>query len=916
MPLNEDDPAAPPHPDDAGVLTERTVLERTHASSLDCVKRLSLYGMALADVSIIRRLTQCEIISLVGNRVTTLLPFAACTRLSELFLRRNEIADFAELRHLAGLRLLHTLWLCDNPIAERPSYREAVCAALPQLQLLDDKPAARGRPQAAGAGDEARGEEGDGAEAAGGVELEQEAAVGVCADDAMEERWDLDEPRASEPFDVIEELVADGGEGVAAEGRCGEARGDEEAASEPASVVSSEEEAEGCGEEEADEPLAGFLAGTAGAALIRSRPPQSGGGAAEPPRPLGGAAGGDSLLDEYLCRMWEVEGGRVDAALPAEAARGGEKARKPPAGAASGARQRRRKPSGGGAPPAARRREGGGRRAAGASGAFGAAVRCAVRVGGAVWAAERDGCVVVRDGQTAAVVERIMVGLHHLVWCLAPVGKCVWCGSETGPILMYDAKSYALRGEARGHSKGVHCMAAATTCKASGEGASLPEFVCSGGADWRLNMWSAEGKFKKQFSGHTGAVRCVVVLGMEIWSGSDDGTVRVWDAAYGLFNLSSEPCRNVLSGHRGSVLALLPYMGAILSSGADGAVRSWNAGGAHEALLHVDLSCGPIGQLVPMGRSVWVAAQDGSVLHLDGTTLQVSGSRPKVHAGYVSGLCTLSARTTRQCWSYSLADETVRMWKVEEIETQRATEVGAAIYAQLAAAEGQLAAMVGERREERQRWEAERAALDEEEARLRAELEQSHAAQCGLMEELAANMRLQEEDMAEAERLRRRLTEEEAVVGALQQAREEDAAALGAARREAAEARAAAEASEARACEAEAALAALTAERDAERQRTDARLEAARAVACRAIASRVRERLRSTRRGRTTEWSAEEEHKRVRDGAVTRHDFETFGLSSTVDGSGSRSNDGEMPETSGTESLESTSAVAVAQFID
>ena len=89
-------------------------------------------------------------------------------------------------------------------------------------------------------------------------------------------------------------------------------------------------------------------------------------------------------------------------------------------------------------------------------------------------------------------------------------------------------------------------------------------------------------------------------------------------------------------------------------------MRSWNAGGAHECLREVRLECGPVGQLVPMGRALWAAGQDGSVQSIDGQTLQLSGARRRAHAGYVSGLCALGARTTRQCWSYSLSDETVR----------------------------------------------------------------------------------------------------------------------------------------------------------------------------------------------------------------------------------------------------------------
>eukprot|EP00966_Prymnesium_polylepis_P121169 2800521-Prymnesium_polylepis.1 len=91
-----------------------------------------------------------------------------------------------------------------------------------------------------------------------------------------------------------------------------------------------------------------------------------------------------------------------------------------------------------------------------------------------------------------------------------------------------------------------------------------------------------------------------------------------------------------------------------------------------------------------MGRSVWVAGQDGSVHTLEGQTLRVSAVRRKVHAGYVSGLCPLVTRTSRACWSYSLADDTVCVWRSEEVESQAATEAAAALGAKVAALEAQL----------------------------------------------------------------------------------------------------------------------------------------------------------------------------------------------------------------------------------
>ena len=45
-----------------------------------------------------------EMLSLSVNQLSTLRPFARCAKLTELHLRKNEIADLDELRHLVGLR--------------------------------------------------------------------------------------------------------------------------------------------------------------------------------------------------------------------------------------------------------------------------------------------------------------------------------------------------------------------------------------------------------------------------------------------------------------------------------------------------------------------------------------------------------------------------------------------------------------------------------------------------------------------------------------------------------------------------------------------------------------------------------------------------------------------------------------------
>jgi hypothetical protein len=60
-------------------------------------------------------------------------------KLQELYLRRNEVADLAEIRYLAPLPHLHILWLNENPCAEHPDYRLLVTRFLPHLTKLDNK---------------------------------------------------------------------------------------------------------------------------------------------------------------------------------------------------------------------------------------------------------------------------------------------------------------------------------------------------------------------------------------------------------------------------------------------------------------------------------------------------------------------------------------------------------------------------------------------------------------------------------------------------------------------------------------------------------------------------------------------------------------------------------------------------------
>lgn len=120
-------------------LTEATVLKKSKASNLADVHNLNLWGLNLGDISFIVNVPNVETIALSVNSVRTLKPFAECSHLRELFLRKNKISSFEELFHLQKLENLTVLWLSENPITEQNDYRNLVIAILPKLTKLDQQ---------------------------------------------------------------------------------------------------------------------------------------------------------------------------------------------------------------------------------------------------------------------------------------------------------------------------------------------------------------------------------------------------------------------------------------------------------------------------------------------------------------------------------------------------------------------------------------------------------------------------------------------------------------------------------------------------------------------------------------------------------------------------------------------------------
>ncbi|KAJ3288776.1 hypothetical protein HDU79_004587 [Rhizoclosmatium sp. JEL0117] len=129
------------------ILTESLILSkakgfsRTAASKdVSQIKSINLWGQNLSDVSCLAGIRGLEVVSLPVNRIADLSPFSYLTNLEELYLRKNEILDPRELRHLMGLPRLKNLWISENPFCDKiKDYRLSMIRLFPNLDKLDDK---------------------------------------------------------------------------------------------------------------------------------------------------------------------------------------------------------------------------------------------------------------------------------------------------------------------------------------------------------------------------------------------------------------------------------------------------------------------------------------------------------------------------------------------------------------------------------------------------------------------------------------------------------------------------------------------------------------------------------------------------------------------------------------------------------
>jgi hypothetical protein len=364
-----------------------------------------------------------------------------------------------------------------------------------------------------------------------------------------------------------------------------------------------------------------------------------------------------------------------------------------------------------------------------------------------VWTTQRDPVLVIRHRLTGRVVGQLDTGALVGSMLLLPECNQMWLGMESGEIMAYDVRTLKRIKQATDHAGAVHALVRgvapyhnATT--AGPHATTAPVFSAS--TDFTMVRWNASSMTPEQhYTGHAGGVRSILPLSAaRVWSGGDDGAIRVYDVA-------SAECVAELVRHTGSVLSLICTGTHVWSAGEDGSMCLWSLGGSSSSTSAaadgtiVTTTCagsdGPqclrqistgnerIQTVSLVGNQVWSCGQDPRIhiWSIGGESSRGGAVQPPMewlgslggHTRYLSSFVQVRLMETRYIWSFGLGEAAALVWRSEQI-----TDVDSS--AELRSMQGQLASQAAEMDELRRRAERAEQALRDSDAR-RAEEEQA-----------------------------------------------------------------------------------------------------------------------------------------------------------------------------------------------
>ncbi|WP_410676915.1 NB-ARC domain-containing protein [Amycolatopsis sp. cmx-4-68] len=189
-------------------------------------------------------------------------------------------------------------------------------------------------------------------------------------------------------------------------------------------------------------------------------------------------------------------------------------------------------------------------------------------------------------------------------------------------------------------------------------------WLATGSDDGTVKMWDrASGTCTATLTGHTLSVRAVAIAPDGTWlaTGSDNWTVRMWDRASGT-------CTATLSGHTGSVraVAIAPDGRWLATGSEDGTARMWDrASGTCTATLTGHTGSVNAVAIAPDGTWLATGSGGGTVRMWDrasGTCTVLTGLTHSLHALAIAPVNAVAIAPDGTWLATGSGDGTVKMW--------------------------------------------------------------------------------------------------------------------------------------------------------------------------------------------------------------------------------------------------------------
>ena len=283
----------------------------------------------------------------------------------------------------------------------------------------------------------------------------------------------------------------------------------------------------------------------------------------------------------------------------------------------------------------------------------------------AVWTAESGGWLRVRNGVSGEVEQQRRIGGQEpTCMCYAAPARSVWVGTSEGPLVVFSEDGCARVAECLLHEAGVTCLV------------FVRDRLWSAGSDGRVAVWDTRTcAVERCFLACHGPVNNLAPLGaVGVAANGDDGAICVWPlermAAAGA---DEAPLMRLRAAHPGgSAVLALCAVGATLWSGAeDGSLRVWAFAGdalrpaAAPAALRFHTAAVHCIAKEPSGGRVWTASLDGALALWDGDraafVAQLPMAFPTRGNHFVFSVAPVAAAVAQRMWACG-TDGTVRSW--------------------------------------------------------------------------------------------------------------------------------------------------------------------------------------------------------------------------------------------------------------